>query len=55
MIIIPIFDICREKIDGFPKIFHKINNKFIFQYCLESIDIENEKLLFIISKRDCNN
>ena len=55
MIIIPIFDICKELIDDFPKFFHKINNKFIFQYCLESINIENEKLLFIISERDSNN
>lgn len=55
MIIVPIFDICKEKIDNFPKFFHKINNKFIFQYCLQSIDLANEKLLFIISERDSNN
>ena len=56
MIIIPIFDIGKQKIDNISKFFIKINNKFLIEYCLESIEnIYNQDLLFIISNNDCVN
>lgn len=54
MLIIPIFNIGSDKIGDISKIFYKINNKFLIEYCLESI-VNVEQILFIVSYSDCVN
>ena len=55
MIIIPLFNIGKLLHNNISKFFIKVNNKFLIEYCLNSINTNNEKLLFILSDEDCVN
>jgi len=50
MIIIPLFE-C-DKINQF---FIKIDNKFLIEFCLESIILKDIQILFILNESDCYN
>lgn len=55
MIIIPLYDLGNIKFNNLSKFFIKIKNKFLIEYCLESLDLTNNKLLFILSENDSFN
>ena len=56
MIIIPLFNIGSILYNNISKFFIKINNKFLIEYCMESIkNYKEQNILFILSEEDCNN
>ena len=55
MIIIPIYNIGELLYNNISKFFVKVDNKFLIEHCLESLDLEGHKLIFIISEKDAFN
>ena len=55
MLIVPLFDIGKHMIDGQSKFFIKIKDKFLIEYCLQSIIIQDTDIIFILNDVDCNN
>ena len=56
MLVVPLFNINKETYRNISKFFTKINNKFLIEFCLESLNItKEEEILFIINFYDCNN
>ena len=55
MIIIPIFNIGELLYNNISKFFVKVDNKFLIEHCLESLDLEGHELIFIISEKDAFN
>ena len=56
MLVVPLFNINKETYRNISKFFNKINNKFLIEFFLESLNItKEEEILFIINFYDCNN
>jgi len=55
MLIVPLFDIGNQIINGQSKFFVKIHDKFIIEYCLQSVIIQDTDIMFILNEMDCNN